>query len=86
MESKFQVIAPHPAGQEMHEYMHLTCCSQKFLITSYCRVQFSISTVDLRSLSIKEKTKPKHKPTLRLNSACYKGGNRSVLPGKQWYS
>lgn len=30
MDSKFQIIALHPAGQEMHEYTHLTSYSKKF--------------------------------------------------------
>lgn len=44
MRSKMEVQTSNPAGQEMH----------MLAVTSYCVVPFSISTVDLRSLSIKK--------------------------------
>lgn len=45
MGSKMEVQTSNPEGQEMYQ----------FAVTSYCVVPFSISTVDLRSLSIKKK-------------------------------
>lgn len=88
MESKFQVIAPRPAGQEVHEYTHLICysLSSKSLVIVWYNFLFPLQIWEASQLR-KKTQKWNHKPTFILNSAwCYKSVNSSAFPGKKWHS